>query len=124
MYSIRRQQGMTLIGWVLVLALIAFFTLLGLKIIPIYLDWYKVSSSVESLKNDREAYGKPPRQLREMLMKRLDINMVMDLPRDQIYISKVKNGYEVEVDYIVKEKIAGSISVLAEFNKSVVVPNR
>ena len=57
-------------------------------------------------------------------MKRLDINSVYDLPRDQIYISKVKNGYQVEVEYDRKEKIAGNLSVIVEFNESVVVPDR
>lgn len=124
MNNLRSQRGMTFWGWIVVLALIGFFTLLGLKIIPIYLSGYTVISSVQSLKNDSSARGKSARELRDMLMKRLDINSVYDLPRDQIYISKVKNGYQVEVEYDRKEKIAGNLSVIVEFNESVVVPDR
>lgn len=124
MHNLRYQRGMTLGGWIVVLALIAFFALLALKIVPIYLDGYKVISSVQSLKNDSNARGKSARELREMLMKRLDINMVTDLPRDQIYISKVKRGYEVEVDYEVTEKIVGNLNVNVVFNEKVVVPDR
>lgn len=124
MHNLRYQRGMTLGGWIVVLALIAFFALLALKIIPIYLDGYKVVSSVQSLKNDSNARGKTARELREMLMKRLDINMITDLPRDRIDISKVKNGYEVEVEYDVKETIIGNLSVFVEFHERVVVPDR
>ena len=35
---LKRQKGMTAIGWILVLMLIAFFALLIMKIGPIYLE--------------------------------------------------------------------------------------
>jgi hypothetical protein len=122
MYNLRKQRGVTIWGWLVILLLIAFFTMLAVKIIPLYLDGYKVVTSITSLKNDSNAHGKTPRELRELLMKRLDINMVTDLGRDDIYISKERNGYRVEVDYVKQEKIFGNLSVVVEFNESVVVP--
>ena len=42
-----KQRGMTGLGWLTVLALIGFFSLMILKLAPIYLDHYSVASSCQ-----------------------------------------------------------------------------
>jgi len=60
MKSIPRQQGMTSIGWILVFLLIAFFTFITLKIVPIYLDSFKAVSILEDLEKDPTTGSKSP----------------------------------------------------------------
>ena len=45
----KKQSGMTFIGWLIVLGLIAFFTLITLKVGPIYLADYKVPKYIRFL---------------------------------------------------------------------------
>ena len=44
-----RQQGMTFIGWVLMLMIFGFFVLLALKLIPTYLEYFRVVKQLSSL---------------------------------------------------------------------------
>ncbi len=48
MQSKTHQRGMTGIGWMIVLALIGFFVLLALRMVPAYLDYFKVVSTLEA----------------------------------------------------------------------------
>ena len=50
--QLKKQQGMTLTGWLVVIAIGLFFALSGLKIIPVYLENFTVKDVVESLKNE------------------------------------------------------------------------
>jgi hypothetical protein len=63
MKSIHRQRGMTPIGWILVFLLIAFFTLIALKLVPIYLDSFTVGSVISDLKKEPGIAAKTPREV-------------------------------------------------------------
>lgn len=122
MYSIQKQKGMTAVGWVFVFLMIALVTLLVLKLLPIYLDGFSVSSSLESLKKEHNISKKSPQDIQRMILKRLDINMVDDVTKDDIYITRDKGSMTIEVDYEVREKLAGNLDVVVSFDYSVEVP--
>ena len=123
MQNTNNQRGMTAIGWLLVLVLVLLFAITLIKVVPVYLDGYKVYSSLASLKEDRSAHGKSPHELRSLFMKRMDINMVTDISPDDLTFSRDRNGTMVEVDYEARRQLFGNIYVVIVFNKSVVVPN-
>jgi hypothetical protein len=123
MRNTQNQRGMTAIGWLIVLVLVLFFAIVLMKLVPVYIDGYKVYSSLESLEADDSAHGKSPLELRRLLMKRLDINMVTDVGKDDISFSRDRNGTRVEVDYEARRQLFGNMYVVIVFNKAVVVPN-
>lgn len=123
MKTLHKQKGMTGLGWVIVLLLIGFFILLGLKIIPVYLNNYKVTSVLESLPNDPEMIGLGPGRLRKMVVRRLDINMVK-LEPDDILIEKVGNALRVTVGFETHKKFTKDIDIVIYYDKSVEVPLR
>ena len=114
-----KQRGMTGLGWLTVLALIGFFTLLIIKLAPIYLDHYSVASTVKSLEKDPQVTKKSPGEIRKLLKKRLKMNYVSDLPKDAIKIKKSSGVLKVDVDYQVKEHLFGNIDLLLTFNEHV-----
>lgn len=124
MQTPQKQQGMTAIGWMLVIALVMVLGIVLLKLMPVYLDGYKVYQSLASLEEDSSAHGKGPAELRTMLMKRLDINMVNDVTKDDISITRTKSGYEIEVDYEARRQLFGNLYAVVVFNKAVEVPGR
>ena len=122
MYSIRKQRGMTAVGWAFVFLMIAVVTLIVLKLMPIYLDGFSVTSSLESLKNEHNIGKKSPTEIKRMLLKRLDVNMVDGVTKDDIFIEKSKGVMEIEVDYEVRENLVGNLDVVVSFNNIVEVP--
>ena len=64
MHSLKRQNGMTAIGWMFVLLLIGFFALLALKMVPVYMEYFKVAQSLESLVKDQSWDEPSPQAIR------------------------------------------------------------
>lgn len=116
-----REQGLTLIGLAIVLGLIAFFTLLILKIAPIYMEHYKVVHSLESLKKDAELSLKSKREIIDLLEKRFDINMVKNVSKDDIRIARRGDSVEVQIAYEVVQPIMGNLAVLVYFDDAIEV---
>lgn len=110
------QRGMTLIGLIFVLAIFGFFVLLILKIGPIYLEHFKVVGSLKSLQETPELAKKSRREIRSLLEKRLDINMVENVAPEDIVVRKEGGVVTVEVSYEVEKPVLGNLSVVAYFD--------
>ncbi|MBU2570766.1 MAG: DUF4845 domain-containing protein [Gammaproteobacteria bacterium] len=119
--SLQRQTGLTLISTILLLGLIAFFTLLILKIAPIYIDHSKVVNSLAGLKQTVDIQTKNKNEVWNALDKRFNLNYVYNVTKDDVKITKQGNYLKVEIDYEVVEKIVGNLSVLVEFNEVIEV---
>jgi hypothetical protein len=124
MKSIHRQRGMTPIGWILVFLLIAFFTLIALKLVPIYLDSFTIGSVISDLKKEPGIGSKSSREILSTIEKRLDINMVKGITADDILIEKAGDAMTISTEYEVRENILGNVDVVVSFNKSVEVSAR
>jgi uncharacterized membrane protein YhiD involved in acid resistance len=112
----QRQQGLTLLSIAFILALIAFFVLLILKIAPIYIDHSKVANALAALEKTTDIQTKSEQEVRQSLEKRLNMNYVYDVTQDDIKVIKRGNYLKVQAEYETVVKIFGNLSVLAEFN--------
>jgi hypothetical protein len=114
-----RQKGMTLTGWMTVVALILFFALLGMKIGPIYLENLTVKDVVESLKDEPLITKRSAIEVKKMIMKRLDINGVYDLKSDHVTVKKSPGIMKVDITYTVQKKMVGNIDILVSFSDQI-----
>ena len=55
MRILNQQKGMSAIGWLLLLALIIIIAIPGKKIIPIYINYLKITVALNSLSSDLAA---------------------------------------------------------------------
>ncbi len=118
------QRGMTAIGWLLVLGLIAFFTLITLRLLPLYLEYSKVSSVFESLADEPGIGTKPRRGIIILVTKRFDINDVRKVSPKLIKVSKEKGVTRISIEYERREHLMSNIDIVASFNKQIEVPSR
>ena len=115
-----KQRGMSLIGWMFVLGMIGFITLLGLKIGPLYVEWGKVSSSLDGVAQEMANKKLTKAQITDLLQRRLDINDVerVDL-KEHFTIKRVKGGQmELTVAYEARAPLFKNLSAVAEFNRT------
>ena len=117
------QQGVTGLGWLIILGLIAFFAFLVLKIYPIYWENYNVKSSLKSLSQTDGISRMSRAQVRGLLLRKLDINNIRTIKKKNIKVTKRNGAAIVEVIYTVKVPLAGELSLLAEFNERVEAVN-
>jgi len=117
-----RQNGMTLISFLLVFVVAGFLVLLTLKLVPVYLDHMKVKSSLEGLKTEAGLADKPAQEIRKMLQKRWDINSIQDLSAEEsVFIEKKSGVVKIQVAYEVEKPVMGNMSALIKFEDSITV---
>ena len=51
----RSQKGMSMLGWMVVLALVAFFASTAFKMFPHYMDFWSLEKAITSVETDRAA---------------------------------------------------------------------
>jgi hypothetical protein len=117
-----KQKGMTGISIMVLLVLIAFVAVTLLKIMPIYFDSFKVGDVISSLEQERGLGEKSPNELKTLIIKRLDVNMVSDVTKEHIFIEKIKNEVLIDVEYEVRKPMFGNLDVIISFKKSAEVP--
>ena len=117
-----KQKGMTGISIMALLILIAFVAVTLLKIMPIYFDSFKVGDVISSLKEERGLGEKSNSEITKMILKRLDVNMVSDVTKDNIFIEKSKNQVLIDVEYEVRKPMFGNLDIIISFKKSAEAP--
>jgi len=119
--SMRRQQGMTLIGMLIVAAIAGVFLLAGIRLVPIYLEYLKVETTLREVKKDLDGSNAGPGQIRTAIERRFDIEAVTAITARDIKIERSANGYLVNADYEGRAPFLGNVYLVMDFDKSVEV---
>jgi len=124
MRSLHRQKGMTAIGWIIVLGLIAFFVMLILRMAPAYMEYYKIVSTLESLEEEKGMSEVTPHAIRDLIERRFDISYVGVIHPKDVKIKNAGDYYSVTAKYDAREHLFANIDVVMSFNKQVKVRRR
>jgi len=116
-----KQRGVTLIGWILLLAPMAVCGYAAIRLTPIYLNYMRVARTLEQIKGDAKGGARLDSQaaIREALQKRLFIEQV-EFP-DAKDFKITRNGKEWNIDggYDDQAPLFSNVSILVSFNKTV-----
>lgn len=115
----KRQQGMTLLGWIIVLGLIAFFVLLTLRLLPNYLENFKVAETLESLKNEPDITRKAPSEVRKLISRRFIINDVTSIDARDVTITNDDGRITIRARYEIRVPVLGNVDAVTKFDESV-----
>lgn len=92
MQTRRQQQGMTMIGWILVAAVVGFLATFGLKLIPMYLQQSKVDNVLQAVQKDFEAGGANPRTVRESVATKFAVNDIRAIKSTDVIVRTNDQG--------------------------------
>lgn len=115
--KIKRQNGMTGIGWLFVLGLIGFFTIAGIKVIPMYIEGYKVRSALKSLNKEPNITSKSTAEIVRMLQKRFDVDDVEAVTKEDIVIKNDGGRLVIEIEYEDRRHFMSNLDVVASFKE-------
>ena len=122
MNSKRLQKGITIWGIILGAGLVVFFSLLTIKLIPGYLDGWKVKTSLEKLSRQPDIGSKSKDQIARALDKYFEIDEIRSVNLKQDLIVRRRGRItEIIVDYEYEEPMVGNLYVVMKFYYSVEV---
>jgi Tfp pilus assembly major pilin PilA len=119
--KIRKQNGLTLIGFAIVLMLVVFFAYVAMRIVPLYLEYNAVISTLNQLQKTPGAASMSPPKLKQQITNSLWVSYsANNIKREHIKISR-SNGVKVRIVYEVRRPLVGNIDLMLSFDRSVIL---
>ena len=117
----KRQAGMTTLGLIILVSFIGVFAFAGLRLTPIYLNYFKVVGVVEGVRDEFDGSNATRSAIRSSISRRFDIESVGIITAKDVKVSKVDGGHEVAETYSHKATLIANVSFVVDFDKRVLV---
>ena len=120
--NVRRQEGLTLIGFLIVLVMVLFFAYAGMRVIPMYLEYHALGNALSKLENDPAASSMTPQKIKTSIQNSLWASYANNnIKPEHIHVSKKSGGINVRVKYEVRKPFLGNIDIIGSFDKTAVL---
>jgi Tfp pilus assembly major pilin PilA len=107
----RRQQGLSLVGFIFVIAIVALIAVLGMKVVPTVVEYVGVKKAITAAKNA----GSTPAEIRASFDKQADTGYIESVSGKDLQITKTNDGFDVSVAYEKKIALIGPASLVIDY---------
>jgi Tfp pilus assembly major pilin PilA len=111
-----KQSGMTLIGFILVLGVVGVFVYMGMKLIPMYSEYYAVKQALNGLASEPGVAEKDPAKLKDLFFRRLYISYADNIKSENVKVTRKEAGWMMTVDYEVRKPLIANLDVVGVFH--------
>ena len=119
----KRQRGMSFLGLIAIVGILGFSTVIGLKLIPIYMDSWKIDGIMNAVISEAGIKEQSRQEVINTMLKRLDIDAVEAVNyrnyKESMTVTKRKNNMTINIFYRVETPLIGNLTLVAEFDKTV-----
>lgn len=121
---IRKQSGLTLIGFLIVLSVCLFFAYAGMRLIPMYLEYHALGNAMKLLQQQPGSAKLTPNKIKQKISMSLWASYASNnIKNEHMKISKTSDGIRVRVAYEIRKPFLGNIDIIGTFDKSVILRN-
>jgi hypothetical protein len=116
---------MTMLGILILVVVVGAWVYAGIRMTPKYLEFMRVASTLEKVRDEYDSNpGTTEFMLRKAVERQFDIEMVEVITSKDIEITKSGGLFTMRAAYEDTVPLAGNVSLLLEFDKSVEVNAR
>jgi hypothetical protein len=115
---LKPQRGASLGIVLIVVVLVVFFGNLAVTMLPEYMNFMQVKSSMAAVHAKQDVIAGGPRKIAGAISSQLYINNVRSVPADSFNFEKTKQGWVATVNYDVQKPIFGNVEVVMHFAHS------
>ena len=112
----RKQGGLSLLGFLVVLAVVGFAAYVGMKLFPMYQEYYAVRSAMKGLANEPGVADMDPAKIQDLFFRRLYINYSENVKPENVKIERIDGGWNMKVNYEVRRPLVGNLDVVGVFD--------
>ncbi len=113
-----KQRGLTLIGFVIVLGFGLLVAYTGMRIVPMYLEYYALVNALNTLAKTPGAKDMEPSRMRTNIINSLWVSYASNnIRREHIRITR-SDGIKVRVAYEVRKPWVGNLDIVGKFDKT------
>lgn len=112
------QKGMSVLGWMTMLALVAFLASAVFKMVPHYLDYSALQKAITSVETDKAADIRTVPEFYGRIGKAMEVNAIRDLKLDEILTVVIEdNEFRAHLKYEAREPLIENLDLVARFDK-------
>lgn len=116
--SVRRQRGLSMIGFLLVAALVVMAAMVAMKLVPAYIEFFSVKKILVSMSQEADFRGKSNADIRNIFSRKTSADYVSVVKADDLMIDRSSGTPVVSVDYEFRTKLIGNVSLVVDFSAS------
>jgi len=113
------QRGMTVIGMLLLLIVIAFMALIAMKVVPMYIQYFSIKSTIESIRKEPQLAQMSTQDIQNAIQKRFDIGYVDNITARDLKIRNENRGRVLDLEYQDERELFYGLSILLKANESI-----
>jgi len=118
--TMHHQRGRSLLGMIAMIIVVGFFLLLGIRLVPVYMDYWTIVSVAESVQEDPDLREASPREARQALSSRMRLNNLRDYDTDIYTVSRGDGGVIViDIEYEQREPFLFNVDLIVSFERRV-----
>jgi hypothetical protein len=114
----KRQRGVTFVGMVFIAGLIVFGAIIGIKLIPAYIEYATVKNHLRELANGPEARSGNPGEIIQNFRKRAQVDDVKSVSAEDLTIERDGNDVVISATWSTRVKLFGNLSACIDFEAS------
>ena len=111
-----KQLGMTFIGLVLVIAAVIFLAVIGMKVVPTYIEFFSVKKAIQYVANEGAFATMSKKEIISAFDKSASTGYITVIKGSDLVIEKNETGNVVTADYQVTLPIVANASILLDFH--------
>jgi Tfp pilus assembly major pilin PilA len=111
-----KQKGMTFIGLVLVIAAVVFLAIIGMKVVPAYIEFFGVKKIIAKIASEPNFNEMSKKDIEQEFSKGAEVGYVTVIKASDLVIEKGETGNVISAQYQVTLPIVANASVLLDFN--------
>jgi hypothetical protein len=116
--SISRQQGMTTLGFIILMVFIGLVAFGVLRLTPMYLNYMKIVGVVNGVQGEFDGQNPTRALIRSSISRRFDVESVSVIKAKDVTVTPVDGGMEVAAVYDHTSPFIGNISFTVHYNKT------
>jgi hypothetical protein len=110
------QRGLSLIGLLIVSAVLVFVAIIGFKLLPSYIEYFTIKRVVSDLANGTEVRGGTVHDVQKAFDRRAQIDNISSVRGSDLEVAKQGEGFEVHVAYTVQVPLFANVNACIDFD--------
>ena len=115
MKLIKNQLGASLLGWMIIIGVTGVTVVLGMRLVPLYLESYTVGKILEDVALEFRSKRVNKNQIWSSISKRLDVNSIGDIKKEHFFYKRDKGKTFISLKYEARTKLVGNLDGIASF---------
>ncbi len=121
MKTVNRQYGASILMWMIILGLGGTALVVGMRLVPIYLESYMVDEILEEVALESRGRERNKNQIWSSIYRRFTINNIKNIKKEHFSYKKEKGKTIISLTYEVRTKLVGNIDGILSFKRSRII---